>query len=628
MRGNTWLGGLAVLCAAAAMAAGIPGVAPAQDNATRVEPIVVTATRIEQKVSEQASAVSVVTREEIDLKAPALAGDVLRGLPGIDVQRSGSVGSRENIKIRGGKSTNTLVMIDGFPVNSPTAAEFDISSLPVDGFERVEVVRGAQSALYGSNAMSGVVNFIPRRGAEGRRYGASLSGGSRSTLQWNGYGQGAGKAGSLRLGAGGFESEGFLANDDASLLSFLGTGEAAVGRNNRLHGLLFTTQSEKGIPIDFTGRDANHRFVRRGIFTGARWETEVSRSFSVEASGGAYDEFLQDTDPPDPGEFTAVDFTIRSRKSTLRALGRYSPSPVSTTIGGVEYVRDRATDRDNFGLDLVSSTYNRSVFVQEEFRPGRRTGISLGARLDRNSDSGTEFNPKAAAYHEFERLGARVRAAAGRGFRVPTILEKFDPYTGNPALSPEKAVSWEAGADLAPPGGKADFSATYFHQTFRGLIQFVPTGLFTGKNENVGKAYARGVEAQGRCRFSPEAEVDLSYTWTDTRDEDRGRRITGIPTQRGGVSLLLSPDPRWRGRIDWWLESDQEDVLPDFRAARRPGYNRVDAYARYLWQPANADVREVALVGKVRNLLNGKYDERAGIPAPGFSFLLGAEVGI
>jgi len=623
MTGRRWIGIAGALC----VAAGLTGAVFAEE-ATRLEPIVVTATRIEQKPSEQASAVSVVTREEIELKSPAVAGDVLQGVPGLDVQRSGSAGSRENVKIRGGKSTNTLVMIDGFPVNSPTAAEFDISSLPVDGFERVEIVRGAQSALYGSNAMSGVVNFIPRKGEEGRQYGAALAGGSFSTRKGSGFVQGAGKSGNLYLGATGFRSDGILPNDDTSLVSFLGTGELAVGSRSRLHGIAYTSDSDKEIPIDFTGRDINHRNVRRGFLRGARWVTEVSKSFAVEASGAVYEEFLEDTDPPDPGEATPVNFTVNSRKTTYRALGRFSPSPVSTTIAGVEYVKDRATDRDNFGLDLAASTFNRSVFLQEELRPVRHAGISLGARLDRNSESGTEFNPKAAFYYEFERIRTRMRAAVGRGFRVPTILEKFDPFSGNPALSPEEAVSYEAGIDVASPGRRAAFSATYFYQAFRGLIQFVPSGFFSGRNENVSRAFSRGVEAEVQYRFAPEAAVALSYTWSDTWDASQGRRITGIPAQRGAASLLLSPAHGWQGQIDWRVESDQLDVAPDFQGTRRPGYARVDAFAKYRWQAMDADVREIALTGQIRNLLNRQYEERAGFPAPGINFLLGAELKI
>lgn len=601
----------------------LPGTALAQE-ATVLDPIVVTATRIPQKVSEQGSAVSVVTSEEIELKAPAVAGDVLKELPGVVVQRGGSPGSLENIKIRGGKSTHVLVMIDGFPVNSPTGGEFNIGFLPVDGFDRVEVVRGAQSALYGSNAMGGVVHFIPRKGEEGRQYGVGAGGGSHDSLDWKGFAQGGGKRGNLHLGAGGFESDGFLANDDSSIVSFLGLAEAPVGAKNRLHAIAFSSELTKGIPIDSSGDDANHRFKRRAFLRGARWETRVTDSIALEASGAVHEEFLNDNDPA-PEAFGPVEFTIKERKTIYRLLGRFSPSGVSTTFAGVEYIKDRATDRDNFGLDLAASSFNRSVFLQEEFHPARNAGISLGARLDRNSEAGTEFNPRAAAFYGFERLGVRVRAAAGRGFRVPTIVEKRDPFIGNPSLSPETSVSYEAGVDVKH-GGVA-LSATYFYQSFHDLIQFVSTGLFTGTLQNVAGAFSRGVEAEADWRFNPTVGLHLSYTWSDTWDTANQRRILGIPDQRGTASILLSTPVHWQGRLVWLVESDQLDVAPDFVLRQRGGFARFDAHARYRWLPQSG-VREVALTGKIQNLLDREYEERVGISAPGISFLLGAELKI
>jgi len=616
--------------------AGLWGAAFAQE-ATKLEPIVVTATRIEQKASEQASSVSVVTREEIEMKNPAVAGDVLRGIPGVDVQRSGSPGNRESIKIRGGLAAHTLVMIDGFPVNSPTLGSFDIGSLPVDDFERVEVVRGAQSALYGSGAMGGVVNFLPRKGEEGRQYGLGLSGGSFNSAKGSAFAQGAGKDGNLRLGVGGWRSDGILRNDDTSLVSFLGTGEAAMGSRSRVHAIALSTDQEKGIPIDFGNpRDTNHRLNRRSFLSGARWETAVSKAVTISASGMVFDEFFHEKDPADPGEvFPFVfDDVTKTRKMDFRLEGRYAPGPVSATFLGAEYEKDRATEvfRSDFGdTNLASSTFNRSVFVQEEFRPWKHTGISLGARLDRNSEAGTQFNPKAAVYREFGEGGMRVRAAVGRGFRVPTISEKQDVFVGNPALSPEVVVSYEAGSDVAFAGKRGKLSGTWFYQAFRDLIQFdsaVPGPLGFGQLRNKGRAFSRGVEAEASFLVAPQAEAAFSYTYSDTWDGAGGKRIIGIPRHRAATTLLLSPAPSFLARADWLVESDQVDAPLNGTATRRPGYARVDVYSKYRWEVPGADVREIALFGKIQNLLNRKYEERIEFPAPGINFLLGAELKI
>jgi vitamin B12 transporter len=634
MTGKRWFR----VCAALVSAAGAAFPAPVYaQEATTLDPIVVTATRTERKVSEVAAAVSVVTREEIELGAPALVGDVLQGIPGIVVQRTGSPGNRENIKIRGGLGSHTLLLIDGFPVNSPTLGFFDIGSLPADAFDRIEVVRGAQSALYGSNAIGGVVNFIPRKGDVGMRVGIDAAAGSFDTVQGGGFVQGGGGPGRFHLGATGFTSDGILPNDEATLVSALGTGEAAIGRRNRLHAVALYTDLEKGIPVDFgTPRDINHDSDRRGAMGGLRWETDVAEGVTVTASGMIFEEKFHEADPADPGELFpfAFDSDTDTRKTLLRLEGRLSPNPVSTTFIGTEYLKDRGvnTFRSDFGADEVSgSVTNRSVYVQEELRLRERTGITLGLRLDDNSKAGTELNPRAAAYHEIGTTGIRVRAAVGRGFRVPTILEQLDVTVGNPFLGPETAVSYEAGWDI-PIGKRAKLSATYFYKDFDDLIQFdpsVPGPAGFGELRNVGSAFSRGIESEVLIRIVDEAELELTYTYTDTWDASNQRRILGIPTRRGTASLNLFPMPALKVRIDGLVEGDQLDVhTSEGNVGTRPGYARVDASARYGWQPAGARVREVALTGRVRNILDRDYEERLGVPAPGFNFLVGVEARI
>jgi vitamin B12 transporter len=606
------------------------GAAPSlAQEPVRTEPVIVTATRIPEKVSEQASSVSVVTREEIDLKGAGFVGDVLQGLPGVDTQRAGSAGNRENIKIRGGKSTQTLVMIDGFPVNSPATSQFDIGSLSSDLFEQVEVVRGPQSALYGSYASGGVVNFIPRKGKGGTRYGVGLSAGSFDTVAGNGFASTGGAWGSFHLAGSGYRSDGTLPNDGTELVSFLGTGDLKVGDSQRVHILLLSTDANKEIPIDFgSRRDSNHLETRRGFLAGARWEAKLSDTLAVSASAGGYDESLRVNDPPDPTDSFPFPFedVTKSRKTVATVQGRYAPGTISTTIVGAEFEKDRIKDTFN----PTSSSYSRSLYLQEELRPYEGVGISAGGRLDRNSVGGTEFNPKLAAFKQFQAVPVKIRGAVGRGSRPPTASEKFDPFIGNPALSPEVSVSCEAGVDLSISKGRGAVSATWFFSDHQGLIQFVdsvpgPSGF--GEMRNV-DAISRGVEMSGSWQLTERVGFAGAYTYTDTRDKTNQQRILGIPDHRGSLSVLLTPSPRLQGRVDWRAESDQLDAPPNGGEKRRPGYARVDLYGRYLWKTGPAGTPQVAFTGKVQNVLDRSYEERKEYPAPGVNFLLGAELSI
>jgi outer membrane cobalamin receptor len=522
-------------------------------------------------------------------------------------------------------------MIDGFPVNSPTLGEFDIGSITLRDFERVEIVRGAQSALYGSNAMAGVVNFIPKKGGGKPLLGLGLAGGSFSTLQWGVSGQGGGGRGDYYLGVNGFRSDGLAPNDDASLVSVLGSGDVPIGADNRLHLLLYSTDLNKGTPHDFnTVNDNNDRLKRRSFLTGARWETQVSKTVSLAASGYLFDEFFNVKDPDDPTDIFpgAFDDVTKTRKINLRMEARVSPSRASTTFIGAEFSKDRSSENDSvsfFPISLSAKTQNRSLFLQEELRIGNHSGASLGARLDRNSEAGTVWSPRAGVYHEFEGTGVRVRAAAGSGFRVPTISNKFFPVFGNPDLTPEHSVTYEGGVDLALLGRRITTSATYFFQDYKDLITF---DLDTFRNRNANKAFSRGVESEANVRIVPAASVGLTYTYTDTWDPERGTSLPGIPEHRGSVSLLLNPVPGLDGRIDWIAESDQLDAPLFSGRNRREGYTRLDVYARYLWTPRGSEVREIALTGKIQNLTNRSYEERIDLPAPGINFLVGMELAI
>jgi len=622
------------------LAAVIPwGAAPSvAAGPVEMDPVVVTATRIEEKVSEQASPVSVVTREEIELDGAVLVGDALQGLPGVDVQRKGSPGSMENIKIRGGLASHTLVLIDGFPVNSPAIdGAYDVSTLPVGRFDRIEVVRGPQSALYGSNAMSGVVNFLPPRPEGPARFGAGAAAGSFSTLQWNGFAAGGAGWGGYHLGVGGLTSDGIHPNDDTSIVSFLGGGDVAVGDRNRFHALVLSTEGEKGVPIDFgTPRDINHLSARRGFLVGARWETKISSAFTVTASGSRFDEYYHDRDPADPGEANpyVYDDVLKTVKTDVGVMARIATGERSVTFAGFEFTKNRATDtlQSNFGdTNTADTSIDRSVFLQEEWRSGKGAGVSAGLRVDRDSKAGTVVSPRVAAFHDVPGVGARLRAAAGRGFRTPTISETSDPFLGNPNLSPEVTWSYEVGADIALAGGEAAVSMTWFFQDFRDLIQYddtVPGPVGYGQLSNVGESFSRGVELGGTWQLNRVVGLAGTYTYSDTWNSTYGQRIRGIPTQRGSASIVLTPTTAFTGRVDWRLESDQLDVPPNGGDPRRPGYARVDLHGRYLWRTGSREAPQVALTGKIQNLLNRDYEERKGYPAPGINFLLGAELSI
>jgi vitamin B12 transporter len=624
--------------AAAAMLLAVAGGAAraAEDEVIRLDPVQVTATRIPKRVSEQASSVDVVTREEIELVDRPLVGDAMQALPGVEVRRKGTPGGQEDIKIRGGSGKNTLVLIDGFPVNSPTVGAFDIGSLPADAFERIEVMRGAQGSLYGSGAVSGVVNFVPRKGEEGSQSGAGVAGGSYQSLRWNGFTQGADASRNWHLGVSGFTSAGQSENDDVKAVSFLGTGETRLGERNRLHAIVLSTDTNKGVAVDGTlPLDANHRQDRRSFLAGLRLETELSEALGFTFYGSQFDEYYHENDPADPDEsFPWVyEETTKNRKQTGGLMARWSAGTWSDTLVGVEYAKDRSGDRtdDNFyGTTFKSaSTINRSAYLQEELHFGKRAGLSAGARIDRNSEAGTQFNPKAAAYCDLAAIATRLRAGVGRGFRTPSFMDKDASFGGNPALKPETTVSHEAGADYRLPGGLGQLSATWFYQKFKGRFQSAPApGTPWGAQlENVGRSFARGIETSLTIRPVRQVEASIGYTLTDSWDSTKQVRLQGIPRHRGTAALVVRPVDRWETRLAWQAESNMLDFGPaDTQVSVRGGYAKADLSTRYTWTPANSPIREIALTGEVSDVANRRFEERRNYPVDGTTFMVGTQL--
>jgi vitamin B12 transporter len=223
--------------------------------------------------------------------------------------------------------------------------------------------------------------------------------------------------------------------------------------------------------------------------------------------------------------------------------------------------------------------------------------------------------------------GVRLRGAAGRGYRTPAILEKFDPWMGNPQLKPEVSRSYEAGVDVPLAGRRVKLSGGWFYQEYRNLIQAAEVGPFTWQMVNTAHAFARGLEGTGDVALARDLRLLLAYTWTSSWDAGSARQILAVPRQRGTVSLVATPVAGLETQLDWHVESDMLDSPPNGESIRRPGYARVDLFTKYGWTPAaGGTVKEAALTLAVRNLLDREYEERRGYPAPGATFMAGAQI--
>lgn len=577
--------------------------------------IVVTASALEEPVASVPAAVTVITREEIEARAARDVAEVLREVPGVYVSRTGSPGKAVSLFTRGGSSTHTLVMWNGVKMNNPYFAGYEIGTFSSAGVEKIEVVRGPFSALYGSDSMAGVVNILGATDWTGLE--ASLEAGENGLV--NGIVNGAWKSGGLRID-GTLEDrqdDGFAPNDDFDQSTLSGSamwkrGGFETGIRVRYNeweiGIPFNTSADGSaiVPSPLRRQDGEelqfHVPLRHdlGAFS---WDLTLSR----------YDRDDRFEDPDDPFGFVASD--TESTTDRARLVTHYRTPVAGTIVAGVELERAEVDDVSSYGVNLLDETRKAtSLFVEDRY--GSQVGsyrleLAAGVRYDDFDTFGSEISPRVAG--ALIRGAHKFRVAYGEGFRAPSIGEIYFPFFGNPDLQPERSRSAELGYDLYLE--HSSLSLTLFDNDFDNLIVYDNAAF---RFENTGAAETRGIEIGARARIGAGFSAGLSYTWLDTEQAETGEALLRRPEHSGSVNLAFA-----RGAFDSLLVvtygGSRTDVRPVFP---------YDTVVNDEWTTADVTVRyrlgAFQPYVSVENLLDEEYEEVLGYPAPGRRALIGA----
>ena len=590
--------------------------APPAARAQQVPPasadVVVTATSVPEDESEVGSAVTVITRQELEQHESVTVSDVLRSVPGLDVVQQGTPGSLTSLFTRGTNSTQTLVLVDGVRMNSPYFGGYDWSGLTTENIDRIEVARGPFSALYGSDAIGGVVQIFTRPGSEG------VSG--RATGEAGNQGQGQGSA-SVSAGEGPFSAAGSYRyeaydgngpnsdwrqrNGSASLQARLGDAgrigvewglvEGEVGNPGAIGGFGypstargFTHESRVSVPGNFALSDDNHLDV---LLAGVQSEPAYR-----DTAGG----FESQTDAR----------TLQASVSDTARLGNHT----LTAFGSWE--RWRVDDASNFGVNLDDArTTLWGLGAQDTATLGAFT-VTAGLRYDHYTTYGDAWSPRGTiAWLSTDRLW-KIRASGGTGFRAPSIGELYYPFSGNPGLQPEKSVSAEVGGERYIGNGRAEISV--FWNDLKDLIVY---DFNSQRDVNVGHARTDGVEIGWRQTISPELAVDASYTYLRTEDVESGDPLLRRPKNSAAVGVSWMPLPTLNLSPRLLYVGSRADADPGTGdPITDPSYLRVDLIAR--WQ-ASANLAPYL---RAINLTNHAYEEAAGYPAAGRLVSAGLDV--
>ena len=572
--------------------------------------VVVTATVPEEESSDLSATTRVLDLGTIRDRQATTAYQLVTTLPGVQGARAGGPGQQASVFVRGAESDHVLVLWDGIPLNNPYFGGFNWAFLPVEGADRVELVAGPYSALYGSDAVGGVVNLVT--GDLAGRGALSAEGGSDDYLR---VGADASHAfDSLTVRAGGHlrRGDGEHPNEDFDGESLFARFDWDASPSWRIGGLARGLEAETGIPFSLGEPSLTRRigWDERELAIpiqgrGDRWQVDVL------ASRVAYDSRFRD--PADV--FSASDTESEAERARASLTREMPETPIGSgwLAAGVEYERLEVSDTTNFGPNLTGvEQETRSGFLQAHWEDAR-WAADFGVRHDDNDVYGTATSPRAGVVVALgERL--RARASYGEGFRAPSLGELYFPFFGNPDLEPEESESWETGLTATAGHWRADL--VVFETRYENLIDFDESFV----SVNVGRARARGLELAAEYRAEI-WEVDGSVTLLDAEN-----RITGEPLRRradetASLELRVRPAEAWTADLLSRYVGDRPDIDPASAApATNPAFHRHDLAVSW------ALTERFVPYARIENLLDESYTEALGFPAPGRTWVVGLRV--
>ena len=632
-------------------------------DTTSLAEIVVTADRYPTRADSVAATVTVITGEELRTQGIRYVGDALRQVPGVQVVQNGSFGATSSLFLRGGQSDYVKVLVDGVPANQP-GGSYDWSALATDNVERIEVLRGPASVIYGSDAVTGVVQIITRGGTGRERAGdggsrvdadALVEGGTYDSFRWEGSARGdvgpLGWSGSLSR----FTTDGAYAfnnrfrNTVASALLRARPGPrtdiAVAGR---------WTDGRFQFPTDFTGAvvDRNQFATNRELTISLDAAHRVLPTLEARLLVGRYESDIASDDRPDPAPGPSS-LSLRDAEMgrwTGDARLVFSGLPRTLLIGGasLDDQDERVASEFDFGFGAATDLFEASrkswgYYVQGTVEPVSRVRLSAGGRVDDNERFGTFWTWRASGL-VFATPSTRLRAAAGTAFKEPTFFENFGGggVTGNPDLDPERSTSFEAGIEQDLAAGHVTFGLTGFVQRFRDMVQFTFAVANPGDPNyvNIAEASADGIETVLEVRNVGPLAGAVSYTWLDTDVEDAGfsvgadeEFVEGLPLiRRAKHSVSARINTAWQlpvqlGAVVTYVGARDDLRFAQFpdptRRIELPSYTTLDLSGTVTLLPARRGVPGLGLRARVENVFNERFEQTAGFPARGRVVLVG-----
>lgn len=581
-----------------------------------IDEIIVTATRTETPVSQVPDSVTIISKEWIQQQEVRTVFEALRSVPGLSIRKSGGIGRLTNVTLRGSSPAQVLVMIDGVQVNSPTSGSFDFANLTTDNLERVEVIRGPQSTLYGSDAMGGVINIITKKGEGKPRFGARSEFGSPERM----FNESINSSGSLNafhytFDVARYDSDGRGADDDYDKWNGSARLGYKISENSNFDTSLRYNHSKVGIDDGAFRQDPNSTSKNEEYVINAIFNQSITDWWSHKLKFSFADSDLISEDKPNPG---TTESGFRFHLDTQIYTGVWQQTlkykDIDTFVIGFEF-EDQEGDNRTFDEALV----NRGWYIQNQLKLWDRFFFNAGVRLDDSNRYEKKINPKFSIAYHLKETDTKFKANYGKGFRGPTLNELFFPGFGDPDLEPEESESYDVGIEQYLLEDKLFFGVTYFKNRYSNLIQAVNLGGFFFRAQNIGKVRTEGIEVESVIKPFEGLTLRGTFTRISTRDEEN-RELIRQPHTQGAFNINYHFMEKFNLNIDDTIVAHTR-VAPNVRGKRtNDGYFKLDVALTYDYS------KHFQVYSRIENIANQKYDEILGFKAPGASFFFGVKL--
>jgi len=578
--------------------------ASAQDNIVTLAPLEVNAMRTNTQEKKLPSSVTIITREDIERTQASTVAEILQGALGVDVVETGGFGHLTSVFMRAAESNGVLATIDGVRANWGSAGQFDFGFIPTDNIERIEIIRGSQSTLWGSDAMAGVINIVTRKGKGLPTHSISMEAGSYDTYKESIHSSGTIKNYDYSFGVSRFDTEGFStysswrgaterdAYDNTSLAFKLGRD---IGSKKRLDFVGNWTQGNLNYDnatsddTDFANDSHVHVALPFKMAVNERWDIKLTPSFAY-----------RDSDTYIPGNYRNVD------KSTTVDLQNnlYVTDDISLIFGG-EYREQKAISYNSYtgSIENWSQYLTANYDYQNSESEYKNFLLTAGYRHDYHDHWGNHVTYKFGGGYYLPKTNTRFHTSYATAFISPTLDDLYSS-SSNPNVTPETSKSFEFGLkqDLSE---RSNLNMTFFNDSRKDMIAL--DGNWIPQNSE--KVYSRGLETELKLGLPKHFNLALSHTWNEHYDQDNRPLI-----RRAKNKIKATLTHTWEEKLDSLVGLYIRGRATDTSSLKHTGgFTTVRAAFGYKYS------NNLKLTLRAENLLDEEYEVVYANGTPGIS---------